>query len=122
MRVTLLALACLAAMSSPSIGETIYAPSGAVMSQASCKSNSTDCMKQASRECQGSYQVIDSESHAGGLLADWMPGPVTWYSMIYQCGPSDGRMPSFERRGPEWRPPVSTNCNVYGASIYCWSY
>ena len=40
----------------------------------------------------GSYQILDSESHAGGLLIDAIPGPVTWYTMTYTCGPSDGRL------------------------------
>lgn len=28
-------------------------------------------------------------------MADVIAGPVTWYSLSYQCGPSDGKMPSF---------------------------
>lgn len=104
----------------PSHAETIFAPSGAVLEVAKCKGSSADCMRQAGRVCGGSYQVIDSESHAGGALADLMPGPVTWYSMIFQCGPSDGKMPNFEARGPEYRPPSMTSCTLVGQSVLCW--
>ena len=98
----------------------LFSPTGVPMEQASCKSNPMDCFVQASNRCQGQYQVLDSESHAGGLLADWLPGPVTWYSMLYQCGASDGRMPAFEFRGPEWRAPSMASCSIYGQSVYCW--
>jgi hypothetical protein len=36
-------------------------------------------------------KILNSESHAGGLLADILPGPVTWYTMTYVCGASDGK-------------------------------
>jgi hypothetical protein len=39
-----------------------------------------------------------------------MPGPVTWYSMTYQCGPSDGKMPAFAFRGG---PTVNANINIH---------
>jgi hypothetical protein len=47
----------------------------------------------------GSYQVLSSESHAGGLVADVLPGPVRRYSISFSCGPSDGRMPAFPFQG-----------------------
>src|SRR5262249_13549150 len=40
----------------------------------------------------GSYQILYSDIHPGGLLADILPGPVTWYTMSYVCGPSDGKI------------------------------
>src|SRR5262249_21848938 len=50
------------------------------------------CYEQATRDCRGgSYQILHSESHPGGLLADILPGPVTWYTMSYVCG-SDGKL------------------------------
>jgi hypothetical protein len=42
-----------------------------------------------------------SHNHAGGLLADILPGPVTWYAMSYTCGPSDGRLAVRRRREVE---------------------
>jgi hypothetical protein len=39
-----------------------------------------------------------------------MSGPVTWYSVTYQCGPSDGKMPTFTFRGG---PTVNANINVH---------
>ncbi len=107
-------------LSTPAGAETIYAPSGAILEKVTCKSNPGQCMADAGRTCGGAYQVVDSESHAGGILADWLPGPVTWYSMVYQCGASDGRMPAFEFRGPEWRPPSFATCSMTGRSVYCW--
>jgi hypothetical protein len=42
-----------------------------------------------------------------------MSGPVTWYSVTYQCGPSDGKMPTFTFRGG---PTVNANINVHQQS------
>ncbi|MET3901006.1 hypothetical protein ABIB57_004974 [Devosia sp. UYZn731] len=67
-----------------------------------CKSSSSACVREAASKCGGQYRVIDSESHAGGLLGDAVPGPVTWYSMTYQCGRSDGSSPRFVFRGPAY--------------------
>lgn len=114
------AAACTLLSAGPAAAGPIYSPTGIPMEQASCKSNPMGCFEQASNRCQGPYQVLDSESHAGGLLADWLPGPVTWYSMVYQCGPSNGQMPAFEFRGPEWRAPSMASCSIYGQSVYCW--
>jgi hypothetical protein len=67
---------------------------------AKCRQNSTICTSEAARLCGGSYRVLDSESHAGGLVSDAVPGPFIWYSMRYVCGPFDGRYPTFAFRGP----------------------
>lgn len=66
--------------------------------------------------------MLDSESHAGGLVADVLPGPVTWYGMTFACGPSDGRMPSFAFRGQTYRPPTVTNCQKHGNMVSCQTY
>jgi hypothetical protein len=58
----------------------------------------------------GSYQIVESESHAGGLFADIFPGPVTWYA-CYTCGPSDGYLADFPFRGS--RPSIRT-CMQFG--------
>src|ERR1700730_6130908 len=74
-------------------------PSGAQIHQAKCSQSPQACYQEATKICNGSYQVLDSESHAGGLAADVLPGPVTWYGMTFSCGASDGRLPSFVFRG-----------------------
>ncbi len=79
--------------------EAFIGPSGLPTSSAKCSQSPDGCFKAASATCHGPYQVLDSESHAGGLLADALPGPVMWYRMTYQCGPSNGRIPSFPLRG-----------------------
>jgi hypothetical protein len=62
--------------------------------------------------------VVDSYSKAGGLVADILPGPVTWYYMSYQCGKSDGRMPSFAFRGQNYqRPPVVVSTALHLAPV-----
>src|SRR6516225_1496402 len=67
---------------------------------AKCRQSPTDCYEQATRDCKGgSYQIVDSDSHAGGMLADLWPGQFIWYEMSYACGPSDGRLPDFSFRG-----------------------
>ena len=83
-------------------GPALNGPSGKPLSTAKCSYSSSGCLQQASQACAGPYQVLDSESHAGGLVADILPGPVTWYTLTYQCGPSDGKMPTFAFRGQQF--------------------
>jgi len=64
-----------------------------------CKVSPNDCIRKAERTCNGSFRTLHSESHAGGAVADTLPGPVTWYYLEYQCGESDGRYPQFPFRG-----------------------
>lgn len=80
--------------------KTVSLPSGDVASTVKCRSNSDKCMRAAGKHCKGAYQVIDSDSHAGGLAADILPGPFVWYSLTFQCGQSDGAMPTFAHEGP----------------------
>lgn len=117
----------------------VHGPSGAVIGTAKCSQSSASCLEQASRACGGgTYQVLGSESHAGGLLADVIPGPVTWFTMAYQCGPTDGRPPDFPFGGPtmadvmaEMPPPapsphidspIRTSCNSMGGYTNCTTY
>ncbi len=74
-------------------------PAHAQSQTVKCSQNPTQCLMQAAQACSGSYRVLDSNSHAGGLLGDAVPGPVTWYEMSFQCGPS-GPAPTFAFRGP----------------------
>lgn len=110
-------------------------PAGQTISVAKCSKNAAGCYQKAAETCSGPYQVLDSYSKAGGLVADVIPGPVTWYYMTYQCGPTDGRMPTFPFRGPEITPqdinlipnrsyqaPTTTTCNRIGNSVTCNSY
>jgi hypothetical protein len=54
--------------------QTIVGPSGKPLQpahRAKCSQSPTGCYEQATRDCRGgSYQILDSESHAGGLFAD----------------------------------------------------
>jgi hypothetical protein len=90
-------------------GDTFTGPSGATANTAKCNQTPDGCFKKASATCGGSYQVLDSESHSGGAFADLIPGPVTWYVMTYQCGRSDGKLPTFAFRGV---PDVNANINI----------
>lgn len=85
--------------------QTFVGPSGKEVETVKCKSSPNGCFSEANKSCKGSYQVLSSESHAGGLLADLLPGPVTWYSMTYKCGPSDGKTPTFPFQGSSYTPP-----------------
>ncbi|MBM2292578.1 hypothetical protein JQX09_11680 [Sulfitobacter pseudonitzschiae] len=109
---------------------SIVGPSGQNMLVAKCSQSPNACYQKASDTCSGSYQVLDSYSKAGGLLADVLPGPVTWYYMTYQCGQTDGQTPTFPFRGQQYTPPpviqapapTTTTCNRYGNSVTCNSY
>ena len=76
--------------------QTIVGPSGKPLGpihRAKCSQSPAGCYEQATRDCRGgSYQILHSERHPGGLLADILLGPVTWYTMSYVCGPSDGKI------------------------------
>jgi hypothetical protein len=93
------------AISSPASADTFVGPSGAAVQQTKCRLSPKGCYDEAHNTCRGPYQIADSESHAGGMLADIFPGPVTWYSFTYVCGRSDGRLASFPLRGAAPRMP-----------------
>ena len=111
-------------------------PSGNKMLVSKCSQSPNGCYQKATETCSGPYQVLDSYSKAGGLIADIIPGPVTWYYMTYQCGPSDGKTPTFPFRGqqytppppapiiqtPAYRRPSTTTCNRLGNIVRCNSY
>ena len=110
--------------------QSYSAPDGSTHQTVKCNQQPEKCFAAASESCDGgTYQVISSESHAGGLLADVLPGPVTWYGMTYACGPSDGRMPQFPFNGPDYvipAPPpqketVHTDCYKSGDYVSCTS-
>lgn len=90
--------------------DSFTGPTGAQVQSTKCSQSPQACFKTASEVCKGPYQVIDSHSNAGGLVADIVPGPVTWYAMTYQCGKSDGTFPKFPFRGATYTPPTVTHC------------
>lgn len=106
-------------------------PDGTSVKTAKCSSDPSKCFAAATQSCPGAgtYQVISSASRAGGLGADLIPGPVTWYYMSYVCGPSDGKMPSFAFTGQQYVPPPApitvktapstTTCSTYGNTTSC---
>ena len=99
--------------------DSFTGPTGAQIQSTKCSQSPQACFKTASEVCKGPYQVIDSHSNAGGLVADLMPGPVTWYSMTYQCGKSDGVFPQFPFRGSSYRQPSMTHCARNGNTATC---
>ena len=100
------------------------APSGQELHQTKCKSDPSACYDEASQACQGPYQIIDSNSHAGGIFADLFPGPVTWYGITYVCGRSDGRLAAFLWRGSKAHEPgvITTTCGPDGNAVTCRTY
>jgi hypothetical protein len=100
----LLLTGCLGASQSRVTG-----PDGTAQHRVKCAADPTKCYAMASDSCAaqgGTYRVLASESHAGGLWADVLAGPVTWYGMTYTCGPSDGRTPDFAFGGQQYIPPT----------------
>jgi hypothetical protein len=123
--ILLLAAAALASCNSTASNTSFVGPSGEQIHSVKCAGNAQVCYQEAAGTCAGSYQVLDSESHAGGLVADIMAGPVTWYGMTYNCGKSDGRLPAFPFRGQRYVPdtsPRTTNCQAMGNSLNCQHY
>lgn len=104
--------------------DTFVSPSGAQAHATKCSQSTQACFKTATDTCKGAYQVLDNYSKSGGLIADALPGPVTWYYMTYQCGQSDGKFPQFTMRGPApSMPQVSTtSCQRSGNIVNCQSF
>jgi hypothetical protein len=93
-------------------------PDGSEIFSTKCKSDTAECFSTAGKTCDGSYKVLSSESHAGGVLADLLPGPVTWYGMTYVCGEVSDVLPDFPFRGPEYKP-SRTVCSKVGYDVVC---
>ena len=133
---SLVSLAALAGCSTPAVTE-FASPDGSKIKTVKCVSDAQKCFASAAQSCpgEGTYRVVSSESHAGGIFADVLPGPVTWYGMTYACGPSDGKMPEFRLQGQQYTPPAytppapaparratTTTCNRMGTGVTCNSY
>jgi hypothetical protein len=98
-------VALTAGCAGPSVKE-YAAPDGTTVKAVKCPSDPQKCYQAASDSCpERTYQIISSESHAGGLAADVLPGPVTWYGFTYACGPSDGKLASVPFQGQQFTPP-----------------
>jgi hypothetical protein len=106
-------------------------PDGAAIKTVKCTSDPAKCFSAATQSCpgEGTYHVVSSQSRAGGIAADVIPGPVTWYYMTFVCGPSDGKMPDFKFAGQQYVPPAppvvvkqaptTTRCTAYGGTVNC---
>ena len=111
--------------------ESYTAPSGETVHEVKCSGGKGACFETAAATCgDAGYRALDSHSRSGGLLADALPGPVTWYYLTYACGAPDGVLPGFAREPhdapvvlpapvPAYRPPVTTTCTGYGNSLTC---
>lgn len=89
-------------------GSSFVAPSGATANMAKCTQTPNACYQKASATCAGPYQVLNSERHDGGIITESGTGTM-WYIMTYQCGPSDGKLPTFP---PSDGATVNANINV----------
>ena len=102
-------------------------PTGENMSTVRCTKETSSCFEKASEVCNAeTYRVVDSYRNSGGIFADLLPGPVTWYTLSIICGPSDGLMASFPLRGSEPAMPSmptsteeTTICREVGNTIHC---
>jgi hypothetical protein len=103
-------------------------PSGKSVTTVKCNQTPEGCFVEANKICQGPYSVLNSESHAGGTHADYIPGPVTWYGMTIECGDSNGVQPRFPFMGSKYTPApivitqpqrVRLSCTTIGAHTNC---
>lgn len=79
--------------------ESVRGPDGRPIHQTTCQGSNADCYQEARQTCKGNYQVLDSNSTSGGIFADAMPGPITWYRMTYACGATNGAVARFPHQG-----------------------
>lgn len=129
--ITLVFALLIAGCAASPTAQDIKAPDGSLLKAIVCNIDSTKCLEMASQACidsGGSYKVISSRSNSGGIGADVIPGPVTWYRMTVACGPSDGMLPTFPFQGPshvvpnltpQRRTTTQTNCTTFGNNISC---
>lgn len=75
--------------------KAISSPTGQKGFALECQRSRENCLSQAGSLCSNEGYFITSESsHAGGALADWIPGPVSWFNIQVVCGqPTSGYMP-----------------------------
>lgn len=67
----------------------IFSSSGNVGFTLECTHSRENCLIQAGAMCgSAGYHILNESSHAGGLLADWLPGPVLWFNIQVECGPA----------------------------------
>lgn len=119
-----LIVTCIATASCESSDVGTYpGPSGETLVTVRCKSETAQCFAKATEACGGKYVVVDSYSNSGGLLADAIPGPITWYTMTAQCGVSDGKIPTFPFRSTRSAEPMSSMPQATATSqpIHCTS-
>lgn len=121
-KISILSVLLFAACSQSQVESGLTSPSGENFASIKCSSNASACFRKASALCKGTYRVVSSESHAGGVIADIIPGPVTWYHMDVICGKPDGIMPSFPFRGPVYYPPKTINCTHTQYNSSCTEY
>ena len=97
-----------------------------------CSNTPESCLEEAYNKCNGgAFTTIYSDSHAGGFLADFIPGPTTWYALTFKCGGA-GTMPQFPWRGTTTQEaiqmmqttpaPTTTNCRKSGNRVRCTTY
>ena len=80
--------------------------SGVTTHEVKCTGSNNDCMNTANANCPSGFNAVYSDSHAGGILADILPGPITWYELHYICSSSPGTPPAFAWQGPQDMTPV----------------
>lgn len=112
-------------------------PSGDVMHVTKCKFSEAQCFNDAFETCKGPYEVLNGVRSTGGLLADALPGPVSWFKMTYKCGAGSNVIPEFRNDGrpvimpqmvvPQFTPPqqpapANVTCTKFGNSVNCSAY
>lgn len=97
-------------------------PDGEPLYVVKCKFDESQCFNDAAKTCNGPYSIKSTARSTGGLLADALPGPVTWYKMMYACGIGDSVRPNFPHDGRPIvipQPPVQTRCVNSVGGITC---
>jgi len=120
-------------------GEVVRASAyGEAAYKTKCTNTPESCIEDAYKRCNGgTFSTIYSDAHSGGIIADFIPGPTTWYALTFKCGGA-GNRPDFAWRGTTTQealetmkvyqsmsPPIPktthTNCYKLGNSMNCTS-
>ena len=73
----------------PTTTNSFVGPMGATVHTSKCSQSPNGCYQQAALVCQGPYKVLAMHTNSGGVFADILPGPITWYNVTFSCGKSN---------------------------------
>ena len=68
------------------MSHAIIGPDGQATHSIQCHPDVDDCWEEAGNDCgRRGYRVLNHSTHMGGTVADLIPGPVLWHTVLVEC-------------------------------------